>query len=204
MLIAEKKGKIVGVGRLKPLDEEVSELASLWVDPKFRGEGLGQELVLALLAKQKNGKVYALPSPELIDWYGALGFNEARDLPSELKNKTEACHQRFPKDKITVMIYRFIRGDGDKSFKRKPDLLVIDGGKGQLGVVVKALKNANLKIPVVSLAKREEEIFIPGKSHSLILPESSDELQLLQRLRDEAHRFALKYQRNLRGKRMLS
>ena len=102
------------------------------------------------------------------------------------------------------MVYRFQTGEVDASFSQRPDLLVIDGGKGQLSVVMKALKEAGLKIPVISLAKRIEEIFVPGKPRSIILPHESGELQLLQGLRDEAHRFALKYQRNLREKRLLS
>ena len=81
-----------------------------------------------------------------------------------------------------------------------PDLLVVDGGKGQLGVAVEVLRAAKIKIPVIGLAKREEEIFVPGKSKAILLPKSNYVLQLLQRLRDEAHRFAITFHRNLRAK----
>ncbi|MHB8870995.1 MAG: excinuclease ABC subunit UvrC [Candidatus Doudnabacteria bacterium] len=81
-----------------------------------------------------------------------------------------------------------------------PNLLVIDGGKGQLGVAVKVLKKSNLKIPVIGLAKREEEIFIPGRSKPILLSKSNHSLQLLQRLRDEAHRFAITFHKKLRSK----
>ncbi len=81
-----------------------------------------------------------------------------------------------------------------------PNLLVIDGGKGQLGVAVEVLQNYSLEIPVIGLAKREEEIFTPGKSEPILLPKSDYALQLLQRLRDEAHRFAITFHKKLRSK----
>ena len=81
-----------------------------------------------------------------------------------------------------------------------PDLIVIDGGKGQLAAAVTALKDLGVIIPIVSLAKREEEIFVPNKRLPVILAKDSLGLQLLQRVRDEAHRFALKYHHFLRHK----
>lgn len=81
-----------------------------------------------------------------------------------------------------------------------PDLIVIDGGKGQLSVAVKILKVKGLKIPVIGLAKRIEEIFLPNNSEPIILAHDQAPLQLLQRLRDEAHRFAITFHRSLRSK----
>ncbi|MBI5149643.1 MAG: excinuclease ABC subunit UvrC [Candidatus Omnitrophica bacterium] len=81
-----------------------------------------------------------------------------------------------------------------------PDLVVIDGGKGQLSSACRALEALQVEIPVVSIAKREEEIFVPRKRDSLKLPPDSLALQLLQRVRDEAHRFAVSYHRKLRHK----
>ena len=83
-----------------------------------------------------------------------------------------------------------------------PDLVVIDGGKGQLSSACRALAALDVRIPAVSIAKREEEIFVPRKRESLKLPPDSLALQLLQRVRDEAHRFAISYHRQLRGKKM--
>jgi excinuclease ABC subunit C len=80
-----------------------------------------------------------------------------------------------------------------------PNLLVVDGGKGQLGMAVEVLKEYNLDLPVIGLAKREEEIFWPGKSEPILLPKSDYALQLLQRLRDEAHRFAITFHKQLRS-----
>ncbi len=90
----------------------------------------------------------------------------------------------------------------DASFSFLPDLIIIDGGKGQLGRVVNVLENAGLAdtIPVVGLAKQEEEIFFPHKSDSLRLPRHSQGLYLVQRIRDEAHRFGITAHRNRRSK----
>lgn len=88
----------------------------------------------------------------------------------------------------------------DESFGEAPDLIVVDGGKGQVSSAVSALKSLGLDLELIGLAKREEEIFLPGKSEPVILPENSLALSLLQRVRDEAHRFAVTYHRNLRTK----
>jgi len=83
-----------------------------------------------------------------------------------------------------------------------PDLILVDGGKGQLSAAVAVLKKLSLPDqPVIGLAKRLEEVFIPGISDPQTLPKSSPSLRLLQRLRDEAHRFAITYHRTLRKKR---
>jgi len=87
-----------------------------------------------------------------------------------------------------------------------PDLLVVDGGKGQLGVAQSVLRDFHLesRVYAIGLAKREEELFIPGHPDPLILPRDSEGLFLLQRVRDEAHRFAVTYHRSLRGRRTLA
>ena len=88
--------------------------------------------------------------------------------------------------------------------KPLPDLAVIDGGKGQLSSALKALQALDLpQQAVIGLAKKEEEIFLPGQSTSIRLPRRSQALRMLQRLRDEAHRFAITYNRKLRTKRTI-
>ncbi len=83
-----------------------------------------------------------------------------------------------------------------------PDLIIIDGGKGQLSAASDELKKLDIQIPLISLAKREEEVFVPGKRDPVILAKDSLALKLLQRTRDEAHRFAVAYHRQLRGKKV--
>lgn len=85
-----------------------------------------------------------------------------------------------------------------------PDLIIIDGGKGQLSSVIKTMKEYELNLQIVSLAKREEEVFLPNNSKPVILPLNSPALQLFQRIRDEAHRFAITFHRQLRSKNMTS
>ena len=89
-------------------------------------------------------------------------------------------------------------------FAYPPQLLLVDGGKGQLGVAERVLESLGLEeeIPVASLAKRFEEVFVPGRSEPVRIPRGSESLYLLQRARDESHRFAISYHRQLRNKRM--
>jgi len=90
----------------------------------------------------------------------------------------------------------------DPSFAVLPDLLMVDGGKGQLGRAMKVLESFDLsdKVPLVGLAKQQEELFRPHIENSVILPRHSQGLYLIQRVRDEAHRFAITAHRNARGK----
>ena len=89
-------------------------------------------------------------------------------------------------------------------FSYPPQLLLVDGGKGQLSVAMRVIEQLGLaeEIPVASLAKRFEEVFVPGQPDPIRIPRQSEALYLLQRIRDEAHRFAITYHRELRGKRM--
>ncbi len=93
---------------------------------------------------------------------------------------------------------------GDEKKWAKPDLIIIDGGKGQLSSVMQIVEEMNITgIDIVSLAKREEEVFLPKQSKSVLLPRDSGALYVIQRIRDEAHRFAITYHRKLRGKSAL-
>jgi excinuclease ABC subunit C len=91
-----------------------------------------------------------------------------------------------------------------RHFSYPPQLLLVDGGKGQLGVAVRVLESLGLEeeIPVAALAKQFEEVYLPGMSDPLRIPRGSEALYLLQRVRDEAHRFAIGYHRKLRGRKM--
>ena len=82
-----------------------------------------------------------------------------------------------------------------------PDLIIIDGGKGQLSAAMEVLQELQIDIPTVGLAKENEEIFIPGSPDPIILPRSSQGLYMVQRIRDEAHRFGITYHRKLRSDR---
>jgi excinuclease ABC subunit C len=111
-----------------------------------------------------------------------------------------------------MLTRRLARIDSDdKSFSEIPDVMIIDGGKGQLSSAFEILQDSIHQIPLISLAKREEELFIPKldldnklKYRKVILPRNSQELYLIQRIRDEAHRFAITYHRNLRSKSQIT
>ena len=96
------------------------------------------------------------------------------------------------------------RGSKPGKFAYAPQLILVDGGKGQLGVAIDVIKELGLEneIPVASLAKRLEEVFVPGSSMPIDVPRGSEALFMLQVIRDEAHRFANTFHRQLRGKRM--
>ena len=96
------------------------------------------------------------------------------------------------------------RGDKPRPFAYPPQLLVVDGGKGQLGVAERVVRELGLEdeIPVAGLAKRFEEVFVPGRSEPVEIPRGSEALFMLQRIRDEAHRFANTFHGERRSKRM--
>ena len=87
-----------------------------------------------------------------------------------------------------------------KEGNQLPDLILIDGGKGQLSSALESLKNLSLELPIVALAKRLEELFLPGQKESLRIAKNSPALNILKQLRDEAHRFAITFQRQKRTK----
>lgn len=123
--------------------------------------------------------------------------------PDDFASMEEMLTRRFKRWQATSEAQAQAPGAKvDESFARLPDLVVIDGGKGQLGRVVSVLEQFGLtgKVPVVGLAKREEEIFFPGNSEPLLLPRHSQGLYLLQRIRDEAHRFGITAHRKRRTK----
>lgn len=125
------------------------------------------------------------------------------DGPNDFASMREALTRRF--ERWAHSAETTPTGPGqkkDESFARLPDLLIIDGGKGQLGVAVEVLAEFNLteRVPVCGLAKQHEEIFLPGQPVSIYLPRRSPALYLVQRVRDEAHRFALTSHRARRSK----
>jgi len=91
---------------------------------------------------------------------------------------------------------------GNVKFRHLPDLLLVDGGAGQLGVAVRAMRELGFEMPAAGLAKEHEHVYRPGRRAAISLPEHSRSLHLLQRLRDEAHRFAISYHRSLRARQV--
>ena len=108
------------------------------------------------------------------------------------------------REAVSRRFHRLKSGDRDESFSKAPNLVVVDGGRGQLAAALAAMEELDLaRVAVVALAKREEEVFVPGASRPIRLDRTSPGLQLLQRIRDEAHRVALRYHRTRRGTRSM-
>jgi excinuclease ABC subunit C len=132
-------------------------------------------------------------------------FEAGRPKKSEYRKfriKGEGQHDDFAA--VHEVVTRYLSRRVDEA-KPLPDLLVIDGGRGQLNAGRRALNELGLdNLPVASLAKREEEVFLPDRSESLHLSRRAPSLRLLQRARDEAHRFAVSYNRNRRRQRTLT
>ena len=162
----------------------------------------------------------ALPSPPLrIECYDISTLHGRHSVGSMVVftggRADKAAYRRFkvrlPAEEANdvammgeVLRRRFAREDaGDTRFAKRPDLLLIDGGKPQLNAVHAVLAGLGLEhISLASLAKREEELWLPGWNEPVVLPNGSPSLYLVKRVRDEAHRFAVEYHRELRGRAM--
>ena len=155
------------------------------------------------LPKKSDYRHYKVSSVPGNDDYAAMEEVLTRRLSALLEEEGKAARGPRPGPEGDA------DGDGRKPGPRRrfaypPQLLLLDGGKGQLAVGVRVLEALGLteRIPIASLAKSFEEVYLPGREEPLRLPRQSEALYLLQRLRDEAHRFAISYHRKLRGKRM--
>ena len=127
--------------------------------------------------------------------------------PDDFASMREVIYRRYIKN-AEEMINNSISVEqintDSKEIMQLPDLILIDGGKGQLGSAVQVLNNIGItQQNIIGLAKRLEEVFVPGASEAQSIPKSSSGLKLLQRIRDEAHRFAITFHRSLRDKRTL-
>lgn len=194
-------------------EQGLEQLKLRWISDSNR-----MELAMSELQEQLN-----LPNlPERIECYDISHiqgtntvasmsvFQEGKPLSSDYRRFKIKSHNRnddFASMK-EVLTRRFKRlknaregGEENASFAASPDLVLIDGGKGQLSSAVEVMLYLGLQdIQLASIAKREEEIFLPDAAEPVIMPRNSQGLFLLQRARDEAHRFAITFHRNLRGK----
>ena len=162
------------------------------MDEKERGKKLGHFVIKKLIETSKLKRFYIFCHKELENYYLKLGFDNLHQPPKELGYFAK----KYKKDvggEPLFMAYQ--KKKKDFSFEAKPDLIVIDGGKGQLHAAHDVIFEKGLNIPMISLAKQLEEVFIPGKSEPMNIASNSDASYLLQRIRDEAHRFAIEFNR---------
>lgn len=140
------------------------------------------------------------------DTVGSLvTFEGGRPKKSEYRKfRIRGEGQRDDVAAVHEVVTRYLTRRAEEA-KPLPDLMVIDGGKGQLGAAIAAARQAGVsELPIIGLAKREEAVFLPGRPDPLKLPRRSPSLRLLQRARDEAHRFGLAYNRNRRKARTIT
>jgi excinuclease ABC subunit C len=134
--------------------------------------------------------------------YRRFNIESSIGAPDDFASMEEVLTRRFRRWSAAQETAAAPGSKLDESFAFLPDLVIVDGGKGQLSRAIEVLRNFDLfeKVPVVGLAKQEEEIFFPHKPDSLLLPRHSQGLYLVQRIRDEAHRFAITAHRARRVK----
>lgn len=200
-IVARKGEEIVAMGRMHEHPTGLLELKTMWVGQADRGGRLGHCVARKLLSPIKKGKVYVIVHPHHEQYYAELGFRYVVTPPPVLQPYMETYDSGAPEEpKDIAMVYDVNDNKKDLSLNAVPDLLVIDGGKGQLSTVVEVLKEMHLDIPVIGLAKREEEVFLPGESESTFFEKDSPAKFMLMRLRDEAHRFANRHRQKRKAK----
>ena len=167
-----------------------TEAKSLWVADAWRGNRLGQFLLRKLLAKAK-GKIYVTLHPQFEEYYAEIGFRPVQTPPPAIQQSMDDA-KKLGGEFLEGVAMVFIPSENkiDVSLSAYPDLLVIDGGKGQLSAVLDAMRESGITLPVIGLAKKQEEVFVPGHKDPVIFPQESPAKYLLMRLRDEAHRFS--------------
>ncbi len=201
-------------GDKKKLVDIVAENAQQGLE-QFRIKQLAAPKALAAALAEIERELHLPRIPSRIEGYDISNIRGTAAVGSMVvfeEGKPKPAHYRRFKIKtvsgaddyamLREVLRRRFRRSGDASagdsWAILPDLILVDGGKGQLNAALSAMRESGVdSVPVASLAKENEEIFIPGKTEPITLPRSSPGLQLLQRLRDEAHRFALGYHKKV-------
>ncbi len=199
--VAVKNKKVIGLLRLTQGTgggKQKSFLQkSFYVTPDERSLGVGKALLRWSFDHKKAQRIYLSCDEKTFAYYDDFGFEEVKQMPEEFTHQLQ--EEAYLELKTHVMAYDPSKHH-DASFQAKPNLIVIDGGKGQLSHAKESADALGSTIPMIGLAKREEEVFVPEKSLPLLIPRDSRALLLLQKIRDEAHRFAITFQRSSRKK----
>jgi excinuclease ABC subunit C len=178
-MLGELRGK-KEEGRVKALQEALKlEIAPARIDCFDISNFQGKDTVAAMTV-MRNGR------PDKNEY---RKYHLEQEYPNDFAAMEQVLNRRY---------YKVLTGEAER-----PDLIVIDGGKGQLGVAVQVLKKFELSIPVIGLAKKNEEIFLPQRVNPIVLKKNNPALHLIQELRDEAHRFAISFHRHKRDLRIM-
>jgi len=199
-VLEDNDKSLAAFAALTQYPDKTNAIESLCVKSKERGKKIGYKLLKNIIAKSKEKRVYLICKESLRDYYMEIGFEETKTVPGDFKKILQDCIDW--NKSCMPLVYDKNKHKPDESFIQIPDLVIIDGGKGQLGIATKIMKELDLNIPHISLAKQLEEIFTPENKTSIILEKTNAALKLLQRIRDKAHRFAITYNKERRSKRM--
>jgi excinuclease ABC subunit C len=198
--VARMREEVIGFTYKHTYSEKMQEICGVWAAEAYKGTRLSLFLLRKILRTIKKGKAYIVVKAIHESAYSEAGFRYVIQPPPQLQERLETILKEKPEEEYIAMMFEAFQNKMDPSLSSRPDLLVIDGGKGQLSSVVDVLKEYDLKIPVIGLAKREEEVFVPIKKTPVVFPKDSQSKFLLMRLRDEAHRFANRL-REVKGKK---
>lgn len=170
-----------------------------FTDIKFKplANEIKKEFISALIKRAKKNRVYVTIGSRNKKIIESIGFQNLRKIPKEIQQKTKNMKNK------NCLLFNKLKYENEKVFSTIPDLIVLDGGKGQLSSGVSIKEQYELEIPIIALAKKNEDVYVPKRNNPITLPKDSDGLYLLQQIRDEAHRFALSYHHKLRSKTML-
>lgn len=194
----------VAIVWMSPGKNQTFLLRSLFVTRSYRGQGIASALIRYAAKKLKAKRIYLSCFDDVLKFYENNGFEVVKSMPKEFRVRyLDQVEREHPDKTIYILAFDPLK-NYDKSFNAKPDLIIIDGGKGQLSSAIKSRNAHNLKIPMIGLAKREEDVYLEGKSLPVLIPKENDSLKLLQKLRNEAHRFAITFQRKSRKKHLTS
>lgn len=147
-------------------------------------------IIKKIIEKCKTKRLYYACPVDIQAQFEEIGFQQIQKVPDECE----------PIPGIIYLVYDRTKYAEDSSLKKRPDLIIIDGGKGQLSSAQKALKKYVLDVPMISIAKKEELLFMPDNPIPIQLSHHNPILHMIQHIRDEAHRFAVSYHKNLRLK----
>ncbi|MCT4592181.1 MAG: excinuclease ABC subunit UvrC [Candidatus Gracilibacteria bacterium] len=193
-LILRKGDDIAGFIREYVYEKEnLHLLTDIFIDKNYRGQNLAYYLVKKAISRSKAKKIYirAFNKEMLLD----IGFIEIKKTPEILEKSPILNLKTSCKSKDEYLI--ITKKKQDESFTKKPDLILIDGGKGQLKAALDSIQDKK-GVVFCALAKREEEVFIKGSKKPIDITKDSKAGLLLQKIRDESHRFAVEFNRKLR------
>lgn len=193
------KEKLAGFAR-EAVCGETHLITDVFVLPAFRGRGLSRFLIRKIIETSKAKKLYkmACGGEKAAEAMENLGFERIKKAPSLPTDEAICTLKEAPACSREFLLYQ--KTKKDESFATLPDVVLIDGGRGQLSAALKALPRGS-GAAVCALAKKEEEIFVPGQKTPLAVAKDSALGLFLQQIRDEAHNFAVSFNRHLRDKK---